>query len=78
MKESGKLSPDQERIVDRYLVEYRHQGYELSEKKYTELNTNWMKRLREANSNYQFRIGVCIIECRLSIFLFDCHFLLSP
>ena len=40
-------------LVCRYRVEYRNQGYDLPEKKYLELNANWMKRLLEAQRDYR-------------------------
>ena len=35
-------------------VEYKNQGYGLSEKKFLELNGNWMKRLAEAVKDYKY------------------------
>ena len=34
--------------IIRYKLEYKNQGFELEEKKYLELNGNWIKRLMEA------------------------------
>jgi Zn-dependent oligopeptidase len=55
------LNGEQLRILERYLMEYKHQGFELSEKKYLELNTNWMARLSEAKRDYNFRIAVGLL-----------------
>lgn len=47
---------EEERILERWLVEYKHQGYELTEKKQLELNSNWMKRLGEAQRDHRFKL----------------------
>jgi oligopeptidase A len=43
-------------LLNRYQLEYKNQGYELPEKKYLELNANWMKRLSEAQRDFRFKI----------------------
>eukprot|EP00092_Neocalanus_flemingeri_P019582 GFUD01021214.1.p1 GENE.GFUD01021214.1~~GFUD01021214.1.p1 ORF type:complete len:771 (+),score=230.50 GFUD01021214.1:151-2463(+) len=43
-------------VLDRFVTEYRNQGYELPEKKYLELNANWMKRLGEAQRDHRFKL----------------------
>ncbi|XP_023323332.1 probable cytosolic oligopeptidase A [Eurytemora carolleeae] len=43
-------------LLQRYQLEYKNQGYELPEKKYLELNSNWMKRLSEAQRDHRFKI----------------------
>ena len=58
--EKGHLKADQVRILDRYLIEYKHQGYELPERKYFELQGTWMKRLYEAKRDYSYRMMVKI------------------
>ena len=47
---------DELAILERYRLEYKHQGYELERKKYLELNTNWMKRLNEAQRDHRFKM----------------------
>ena len=42
------------KIFSRYQLEYKNQGYELPEKKYLELNANWMKRLSEAQRDHRY------------------------
>ncbi len=53
-----KLDSSRLRILERYLLEYKHQGSDLSETKFTELNVNYIKRLHEARTDYNFRITV--------------------
>ena len=43
-------------ILDRYTVEYKHAGYELSKKKYLELTSQWLKRLSEAQRDTRFKL----------------------
>lgn len=43
-------------LLDRFVTEYKHQGYELTEKKYMELNSNWLKRLSEAQRDHRFKV----------------------
>ncbi len=40
------------------MVEYKHQGYELPEKKFNELNVTWKSKLAEATRDYNFRHSV--------------------
>ena len=47
---------DDKVILDRYTVEYRHAGYELPEKKYMELTSQWLKRLGEAQRDTRFKL----------------------
>jgi len=47
---------EDKRVLERFVTEYRHQGYELSDKKYQELNANWMKRLVEAQRDHRFKV----------------------
>jgi len=51
------VSGEDQRILERFVTEYKHQGYELPEKKYLELNANWMKRLAEAQRDYRFKLA---------------------
>lgn len=44
-------------LLKRYKLEYKNQGFELEEKKYLELNGNWIKRLMEATRDYKFKIN---------------------
>ena len=62
--EKGTLTKDEERILDRYLMEYKHQGYELTQTKFDELNTNWMKRLLETRGQYNYRmmVRICLLK----------------
>jgi len=48
---------EDKRVLERFVTEYKHQGYELTEKKYLELNGNWMKRLSEAQRDYRFKLA---------------------
>lgn len=57
LEQSNFLSADEERIVDRYLLEYRHQGYDLDDKKYSELTETWNKKLNDNLAEYKFRHG---------------------
>jgi len=57
LESSDFLSSDEERIVDRYLLEYRHQGFELEDKKYQELTGMWTKKLSDNLAEYKFRHG---------------------
>lgn len=59
--EKGTLTLEEERILDRYLLEYKHQGFELPANKFEELNANWMKRLHEARSQYNYRMMVSVL-----------------
>jgi len=43
-------------ILDRYVVEYKHAGYGLAEKKYMELTSQWLKRLAEAQRDCRFKV----------------------
>ena len=47
---------DDKVILDRYTVEYKHAGYELPEKKYMELTSQWLKRLGEAQRDTRFKL----------------------
>jgi len=47
---------EDKRVLERFVTEYRHQGYELNDKKYQELNANWMKRLVEAQRDHRFKV----------------------
>ena len=60
--EKKTLTAEEERILDRYLLEYKHQGYDLTIPKYEELNANWMKRLNETKSQYNYRMMVITLE----------------
>ena len=43
-------------ILDRYVVEYKHAGYGLPDKKYMELTSQWLKRLGEAQRDTRFKL----------------------
>jgi len=45
------------RVLERSVTEYKHQGFELPEKKYMELRGNWMKRLGEAQRDHRFKLS---------------------
>ena len=47
---------DERVMLERFLVEYKHAGYGLPEKKYMELTTQWMKRLGEAQRDCRFKV----------------------
>jgi len=50
------VSGEHETLLNRFKLEYKHQGFELSQKKYLELNGNWIKRLSEAQKDYRFKV----------------------
>jgi len=50
------IDDEDKTLLERFKTEYRNQGYELSEKKYKELNANWMKRLSEAQRDHRFKL----------------------
>ena len=52
----GTVGGEDRRVLDRFVTEYKNQGYELPEKKYLELNANWMKRLAEAQRDQRFKV----------------------
>jgi len=52
----SNVEGEDKRVLERFVTEYRNQGYELSEKKYRELNSNWMKRLSEAQRDHRFKL----------------------
>jgi len=52
----GTVRGEDKIVLDRFITEYRNQGYELPEKKYLELNANWVKRLTEAQRDYRFKL----------------------
>lgn len=57
-REKGHLTDLQRRILERYLVEYKHQGYDLPEDKLMTLTTNWLPKFLEAKAEYTFRLAV--------------------
>lgn len=57
-EEKNHLNANQLAVLDRYLLEYKHQGFELSEVKQKELTGNWIKKLMEARRDYNFKITV--------------------
>ena len=44
-EEKKHLNTQQARILERYMTEYKGQGYELSEERKLELSKNWNKKL---------------------------------
>jgi len=58
------VTGEEKTLLNRYQLEYKNQGYELPEKKYLELNANWMKRLSEAQRDYRFRIATATSRFR--------------
>lgn len=56
MRASAKLEPYQENIIDRYLTEYRTQGFALPEKKHEELHSHWLKKLFGLKYEYNYRL----------------------
>lgn len=58
-EERSHLDQDQVRILERYLMEYKHQGYELAAKKQDELQQTWNPRLAEAVRDYNYKIYEC-------------------
>ena len=55
---AGKVDLDkqQQMYIEKYLAEYRHNGFELPELKYRELTETWTKRLNDARRDYQWRM----------------------
>jgi len=55
--ESGgtHLSAEDERLLDRHLMEYRHQGHHLPQKEYTILTENWLPKLTNYLGDYKYR-----------------------
>ena len=58
LEKGDSLTSDEERIVDRYLLEFKHQGYHLEEKKFSELTETWNKKVADNMAEYKFRITV--------------------
>jgi len=52
----NNVSGEEKTLLDRFKLEYKHQGFGLPEKKYLELNANWVKRLYEAQRDHRFKI----------------------
>jgi len=48
--------PEEKAMLHKYQLEYKHAGYELAEKKYLELTTQWLKRLSEAQRDARFKL----------------------
>eukprot|EP00088_Acartia_fossae_P028036 TRINITY_DN2880_c0_g1_i2.p1 TRINITY_DN2880_c0_g1~~TRINITY_DN2880_c0_g1_i2.p1 ORF type:complete len:779 (-),score=169.37 TRINITY_DN2880_c0_g1_i2:109-2445(-) len=55
--EVSNVSGEDAVLLDRFKMEYKNQGYGLSEKKFLELNANWMKRLLEAQRDVNFKFS---------------------
>ena len=49
-------------ILERYKVEYKHAGYGLSDKKYMELTSQWLKRLGEAQRDTRFKLTTLTVK----------------
>ena len=50
------------RIVSRLLLESRNQGFDLSNEKFNELNSNWMRQLNDQKGVYNYRMMVIFSE----------------
>ena len=61
------MDPGQLCLLTRYLTEYRHQGYELGERKFMELTVTWVKKLAAANRDYNFRFSSSTKKFRSNI-----------
>jgi len=58
LKSLGEIEGEEGRILERYNLEYKHQGYELPHNKYMALNAHWMKRLAEAQRDTRFKLSM--------------------
>jgi len=58
MTQKNATNTEEFRIVNRLLLEYRHQGYELSKDKFVELNSNYMRQLNDQKGVYNYRMVV--------------------
>ena len=50
------LKPHEEQLVNRYLTELKHQGFEGAETKYEELHGNWMKKATLTSKEYMYKM----------------------
>lgn len=50
------LTEEQERFLQRFMVEFKHQGFNLSENKFRELHENWLRQLRKTTMEYNLRM----------------------
>eukprot|EP00095_Tigriopus_kingsejongensis_P011036 maker-scaffold109_size355148-snap-gene-1.29 protein:Tk11036 transcript:maker-scaffold109_size355148-snap-gene-1.29-mRNA-1 annotation:"oligopeptidase a" len=66
-EQTGNLTPDQNRILERYLTEYKHKGFELDDKGYKEFTMNWLKKLSEAKRDYNYKIMTLTQRFRTSV-----------
>merc|ERR1711974_80786 len=63
----GEVEGEEGRILERYNLEYKHQGYELPHNKYMALNAHWMKRLAEAQRDTRFKLSMASERFRHNI-----------
>jgi hypothetical protein len=60
LTEKNEENTEEGRIVSRLLLESRHQGFELSNEKFDELNSNWMRQLNDQKGVYNYRMMVIL------------------
>lgn len=58
LNEKNEALSEEGRIVSRLLLESRHQGFDLSNEKFDELNSNWMRQLNDQKGVYNYRMMV--------------------
>lgn len=65
----GKISLDEQqyRNVEKYLLDYRLNGFDLPELKYRELTETWQKKVAEARRDYHWRIMTSTEKYRTQI-----------
>ena len=54
--ENSFLKPHEEQMVNRYLTELKHQGFEGPETRYEELHGNWLKKLTQQSFEYSYKM----------------------
>jgi len=54
--ENPFLKPHEEQMVNRYLTELKHQGFEGPETRYEELHGNWLKKLTQQSFEYSYKM----------------------
>ena len=55
--EKPYLKPDQEHMVNRLLIEYKHQAYGYDDDKYEEIHGLWNKKLNAQEKEYLYRMA---------------------
>jgi len=54
--ETPFLKPHEEQMVNRYLIELKHQGFEGVETKYEELHGNWLKKVSKTVKEFNYKM----------------------